>query len=81
MLDPDVLDSYLEEECTSDKSLYEAYLMAVQQRWLCETLMNHSVARGETAKTPLTKARAKEARVEKVARAREAKASVVARVP
>ena len=26
VLDPDVLDSYLEEECTSDKSLYEVYL-------------------------------------------------------
>ena len=26
MLDPDVLDSYVEEECTSDKNLYEAYL-------------------------------------------------------
>ena len=105
---PGVLNSYVEEECTSDKNLYEAYLaykeardtlnqvrrgrgfwpviaipapMAVQQRWLCETLMNHSVARGETAKTPLTKARAKEAIMEKVARAREAKARVVARVP
>ena len=57
------------------------HLMVVQQRWLCETLMNHSVARGETAKTPPTRAKAKEARVEKVAKAREAKAKVVARVP
>ena len=26
MLDPDVLDSYVEEECISDNNLYEAYL-------------------------------------------------------
>ena len=26
VLDPDVVDSYVEEECTSDKNLYEAYL-------------------------------------------------------
>ena len=38
--------------------------------------MNHSVARGETAKTPSTRARAKGARVEKEAKAREAKARV-----
>ena len=69
VLDSDVLDSYVEEECSADKSLYEAYLehkkgrdtlnqvrrgrgfwpviaillpMAVQQRWLCETLTGHS---------------------------------------
>ena len=98
VLDADVLDSYVEEECTSDKNLYEAYLVykeardtlnqvrrgrgfwpviakpapdGRQQRWLCETLMNHFVARGETAKTPPTRARAKEARVEKVATARK----------
>ena len=103
VLDSDTLDSYVEEECSADKNLYEAYLgykeardtlkarmwflarnfnpMAVQQRWLCETLMSHSVAREKTARAPPTRARAKEARVEKVAKAREAKARVVARVP
>ena len=32
MLDPDVLDSYVEEECTSDKNLYEAYLVYKEAR-------------------------------------------------
>ena len=32
VLDPDVLDSYAEEECTSDKNLYEAYLVYKEAR-------------------------------------------------
>ena len=32
VLDPDVLDSYVEEGCTSDKNLYEAYLVYKEVR-------------------------------------------------
>ena len=46
--------------------------MAVQQRWLCETLMSHSVAREKDGKSTTHKGKSKEARVEK-AKAREAK--------
>ena len=92
VLDPDVLDSYVEEECTSDKNLYEAYLVYKEARdtlnqvrrgrgfWpviaipapdgrsarLAVRNNDESVrGKGEKAKTPLTEARAKEARVEK----------------
>ena len=83
VLDSDVLDSYVEEECSADKNLYEAYLVYKEARdtlkseartWflarecnpcLYETLMSHSVAREKTARAPPTRARAKEARVEK----------------
>ena len=107
VLDPDVLDSYVEEECTSDKNLYEAHLgykeardtlnqvgrgrgfwpviaiPALDGRSATLAVRNTDESfrgKGETAKTPPTKARAKEARVEKVAKAREAKARAVARL-
>ena len=32
MLDSHVLDSYVEEECTSDKNLYEAFLVYKEAR-------------------------------------------------
>ena len=32
MLDSDVLDSYVEEECSADKSLYEPYLVYKEAR-------------------------------------------------
>ena len=32
LLDPDILDSYVEEECTSDKNLYEAYRVYKEAR-------------------------------------------------
>ena len=56
--------------------------MAVQRRWLCGAVMTHSVeAREKTAKARPTRARAKEARVEKVVKsAREAKARVIPKV-
>ena len=106
MLDPDVLDSYVEEECTSDKNLYEAYLGYKEARdtlnqvrrgrgfWpviaipapdgRSATLAVRNTdesfrGKGRDSKNP-TKARAKEARMEKVTKAREAKARAVARV-
>ena len=42
--------------------------MAVQQRWLCGTMMSHSVAKEETARATPTKVRAKETKMEKVAK-------------
>ena len=99
-LDSDTLDNYVEQECSADKSLYEANLgykeardtlnqvrqrrgfwpviaipapTAAQRRLLSGTMMSHSVAKEKTARAPPTRARAKEARVEKVAKTREAK--------
>ena len=107
VLDPDVLDSYVEEECTSNKNLYEAYLVYKEARDTLNQVRRgrgfwHVIAipssdgrsatlavrntdesfrgEGRDSKNTPTKARAKEARVEKVAKAREAKARVVARV-
>ena len=108
VLDSDVLDSYVEEECSACKNLYEAYLGYKEARdtlnqvrrgrgfWpviaipapdgRSATLAVRNTdesfrGKGKTARTPPIRARAKEARVEKVAKAREAKARAVARVP
>ena len=95
VLDSDVLDSYVEEECSVDKSLYEAYLGYKEARdtlnqvrrgrrfWHVIAIFapygrsGHSVSKEETARTTPTRVRAKGARMEKVAKTREAKARVV----
>ena len=109
MLDPDVLDSYVEEECTSDENLYEAYLVYKEARdtlnqvrrrrffWpviaipapdgRSATLAVRNTdesfrGKGKDSKNTTHKGKSKGSKSgQKVAKAREAKARVVARVP